>query len=177
MIESYRKVNNKDNTLLRILDNKHELLLQNGIYMNSRINELTNLMDECDVDEKSNGESPNNQTLNLEITRERLRTLGEMCAGIIHEINQPLSGIRLSLESSLRHHEQPKPDLQLMKKNLLIVKGLTDRIDQIVNRVRHFSHQSDSSVESLVDLNSALNNSCDVLEQQLKTHDINLNIL
>ncbi|MGB0453901.1 MAG: ATP-binding protein [Bacteriovoracaceae bacterium] len=88
------------------------------------------------------------------IQSSKLATLGEMAAGIAHEINNPLAIIQGSASLLTRHKDNPTKVLETSDK----LKKSVKRIGKIVNGLRKFSRnssldevlQQDHSVTSLV---------------------------
>ena len=61
--------------------------------------------------------------LDFDLQSDRLRSLGELSASILHEINQPLTGIRMSSELALRLIEKnPADKLENLNNNLKKLK-------------------------------------------------------
>jgi signal transduction histidine kinase len=96
----------------------------------------------------------------------RLAALGEMSAGIAHEVNNPLAIISGSIQQIeriiKRGDSNPELLLNLSSKTL----GSIDRVSKIINGLRHFSQQSDSNprvVTSLKDIIEDTNNFCSEL--------------
>ena len=103
-----------------------------------------------------------NQTTKL-VHTSRLAALGEMSAGIAHEVNNPLaiiSGSIQQIERIIRRGENsPEKILDLSTKTL----GSIERVTKIINGLRHFSQQSDSNprvVTGLRDIIEDTNNFC-----------------
>jgi two-component system C4-dicarboxylate transport sensor histidine kinase DctB len=74
----------------------------------------------------------------------RLATLGQVAAGVAHEINQPVAAIRTFAENAskfLSRGSIEKADL-----NLNEIVSLTDRTAQIVSELRSFARRRTSSV-------------------------------
>jgi two-component system sensor kinase FixL len=83
-----------------------------------------------------------------QLTRlDRLSTLGEMMAGVAHEINQPLTAISTYAQSSLRFMdpENPKPDR--LREALTKLSDQARRAGAVVERVRKLTRQEDSANE------------------------------
>ena len=89
------------------------------------------------------------------ITRaEQLASLGALSATLAHEMTQPLTAIRLSIENSLA-------DLQAGNYPNDAMEGLKDGLDEvshaasIIDRLRHFARQSSEKAVSQVNLKEA----------------------
>jgi two-component system C4-dicarboxylate transport sensor histidine kinase DctB len=77
----------------------------------------------------------------------RLAVLGQISAGVAHEINQPVAAIRGHVDNAavlLR-----RGDAAAVERSLGSVAALTDRIGLITNELRLFSRKSDAAPETL----------------------------
>jgi PAS domain S-box-containing protein len=85
---------------------------------------------------------------------EQLASLGALSAILAHEMTQPLTAIRLSIENSLA-------DLQAGNYPNDVLEGLKDGLDEvshaasIIDRLRHFARQSSEKTVSQVNLKEA----------------------
>jgi len=70
----------------------------------------------------------------------RLATLGQITAGVAHEINQPLAALRSYAENAGRYLE--RGDVATANGNLATVVALTDRIGSITQALRGFARRS-----------------------------------
>ena len=86
---------------------------------------------------------------------DRLNTLGEMAAGIAHEINQPLTAISMYAQSSLRFLHKPKPQLHRLEVALEKLSQQAHRAGAVIERMQEMTrpHQSHQEV---VDANQLL---------------------
>ncbi len=75
---------------------------------------------------------------------DRLNTLGEMAAGIAHEINQPLTAISMYAQSSLRFLQRTQPDLQRLEDALDKLSQQAHRAGAVIERMQEMTqpHQS-----------------------------------
>ena len=69
----------------------------------------------------------------------RLATLGQISAGVSHEINQPVAALRVFAENGERLIEAGKTDLAAS--NFREITGLADRIGKITGELRRFSRR------------------------------------
>jgi len=101
------------------------------------------------------------------ILAERLSSLGELTAGVAHELRNPLAGIKINTQILLR-----KKDLPEMEKRLLdsTQEGI-EKIQKIVDDMLHFakpkaSHFKDTSINEVVEKSLA------ILQTKLKKGNI-----
>jgi two-component system C4-dicarboxylate transport sensor histidine kinase DctB len=71
----------------------------------------------------------------------RLATLGQITAGVGHEIRQPVSAIRILAETGVRLGERGAHDEA--RENFARITALTDRIGTITDELRRFSRRGD----------------------------------
>jgi two-component system sensor kinase FixL len=81
----------------------------------------------------------------------RLSTLGEMAAGIAHEINQPLAAIATSAQACTRLLESGKRPEKVLEATRLITEQAL-RAGEVIRSLREFAKRHDSDRET-VDLN------------------------
>jgi len=74
----------------------------------------------------------------------KLATLGQITAGVAHELNQPLATIRLLAENGT-HLLPPQP----ARDNLSRIVAMTDRIATITQRLRSFSRKATGTVQAV----------------------------
>lgn len=99
----------------------------------------------------------------------KLASIGELAAGVVHELNQPLMVIRGYTQTLLRH---PGDDPALVKSLKLIEKN-TGRMTNIINHLRIFSRQSESEFKP-VDLNRIIDDAFLMVGEQLRLHNIQI---
>jgi C4-dicarboxylate-specific signal transduction histidine kinase len=102
----------------------------------------------------------------------RLKSLGEMAAGIAHEINQPLAVIRLGAEGikhSMQHHMPDAFEIEVADDMIAQV----DRASQIINNMRAFSRQK--STEKLwISTHTPLNTALSFFREEFRLSGIEL---
>lgn len=106
-----------------------------------------------------------NQTTKL-VHTSRLAALGEMSAGIAHEVNNPLAIISGSIQQIERlvKRGEANPDMILTLSSKTL--GSIDRVSKIINGLRHFSQQSDNNprvVTTMKEIIEDTNNFCSEL--------------
>jgi PAS domain S-box-containing protein len=112
-----------------------------------------------------------------QIHADRLTTLGEMAAGIAHEINQPLNIISMVLDRILFEIAKPEMvDVEFLKiKSDKIFENIT-RIRDIIDHVKAFSSSRDDYMLAAFNVNSSIVNATSMILEQFKHHGINLNL-
>ena len=74
----------------------------------------------------------------------KLSALGQMSAGISHELNQPLMAIRSFAENGLQFMERDKPEKAT--ENLVRISDLARRMGRIIKNLRAFARQETESL-------------------------------
>jgi len=105
----------------------------------------------------------------------RLAELGEMAAGISHELNQPLTGIRNFSKNALYMLENNIGNPEEIKNNLRRVSEQVDRASKIINKMREFTRRTELNFTKL-DLNSIIRESVDFLMPQMRLADVKVSV-
>jgi len=100
---------------------------------------------------------------------ERLATLGQLAAGVAHEINNPLGAILMYSHLSLEEMETEDP----RRKNLEKVVGEATRCKNIVRGLLDFARQSEPKVEE-ADANGILKRTLSLLRNQALFQNIKI---
>jgi PAS domain S-box-containing protein len=102
----------------------------------------------------------------------KMKTLGEMSAGIAHELTQPLNAIKIG-NDFLRRMIQDGRRLgnQEIERVAASVTGQVQRASDIINRLREFGRKPDFKKEP-VDLNTVINHVVQIVGQQLILNNI-----
>jgi PAS domain S-box-containing protein len=106
----------------------------------------------------------------------KMTTLGEMAAGIAHEINQPLNVIQVCADFFLKMLKRGEPinDEDLKTMAIDIVANV-ERAAGVIKHVRDFSRQSEV-VRTKVNINDPIQDVFKVLGHQLKVHEIEVEL-
>lgn len=103
---------------------------------------------------------------------ERLSGIGELAAGIAHEINQPLNTIAFSLDNlfdALKTHHTDVDYIQ--KKADKIFEGIL-RMRNIIDHVRTFSRDQENYLPMSFDVSQSISNALSLVSEQYKKQGI-----
>jgi len=130
--------------------------------------ETNNANSENDVANKLKKANKALKTMNAHLMQTgKMASLGQLSAGIAHELKQPLTGIIGFVDDALEEVERGSPAIS----SLNIVKAEAERMHKIINGIRKFSRVSGTEKEP-IDLNVVINDALLLLRKQLTTHNI-----
>ena len=102
------------------------------------------------------------------IQTERLAGIGELAAGMAHEINQPLNTIAFGLDNLFDALKTQHPDKSyIKKKGDKIFEGIM-RMRNIIDHVRTFSRDQDNFVPVGFDVTESIRNARSLVSEQYK---------
>ncbi|NLX18903.1 MAG: GHKL domain-containing protein [Desulfobulbus sp.] len=105
----------------------------------------------------------------------RLASLGEMAAGIGHELTQPLNAILLFARNCLKALEMPGDHTEMLRENLHIIIDRVNKASSIIATMRSFGRKVEEE-KSPVDLNGIIRKILQFLESQLRLSEIALDL-
>jgi PAS domain S-box-containing protein len=110
------------------------------------------------------------------IQASKMNTLGQMAAGIAHEINQPLNVIQVCADYFLKTIQKGERISDEEVKTLAAdISGNVQRAAGIIKHMRDFSRQSES-VRSRVNLNDPIRDIFKVMQHQIEIHNIEIEL-
>jgi len=112
----------------------------------------------------------------LLIQKSKLESMGELSAGIAHEINQPLGGISMGLDNILFKMSLGEITDHYLTSKLEALFHDIDRIRQIINHVRVFSRDQQSGLVETFQLNEVIKSAVSLVNNQYANHNIDLQL-
>ncbi len=107
----------------------------------------------------------------------KLASLGEMAAGIAHEINNPLTVISATSEELQDLVAEQQFDHAYAGKLAHRIEATSDRIAKIVRGLRDFSRDGSDAPFASVDLSKVIQNTLALCNERFKKHGIPLRII
>lgn len=110
------------------------------------------------------------------IQASKMTTLGEMSAGIAHELNQPLNAIKMGNEfiDMMIEKKEKIPEKSLLQ----IVKEVSSQVDRavdIIDRLRDFGRKADFTKEK-ININIPVQGVLNIIEKQLRLQNIDIQL-
>jgi signal transduction histidine kinase/CheY-like chemotaxis protein len=87
---------------------------------------------------------------------ERIQAVGQMAAGVVHDINNALSVILARAEFMSAQFESPQPDLEVLRSDLETIIKTCLQGAETVKRVQNYTRARQDDEPSIVDLNAAV---------------------
>lgn len=105
----------------------------------------------------------------------RLASLGEMAAGVGHELTQPLNAILLFARNCLKALDTPGDHSEMLRENLQIIIDRVNKASSIIATMRSFGRKNEEE-QAPVDLNAIISKILRFLESQLRLSEITLDL-
>ncbi len=105
----------------------------------------------------------------------KLATLGEMAAGLAHEVNQPLLVLHMSIVNLKRRIDENSFSVDYLQTKLDRISSQIQRVTTLVNHMRVFGRETSWKEESFQPAN-AIDGALILLKQQLEKESVGLNL-
>ena len=124
-----------------------------------------------EIAERERVESVLRQAQDNLVHAEKLAALGQMAAGLLHEVRQPLAAIRSYADNALVLYDRGRT--REVRENLSSIAALTERIDQIMQHLRVFARKASGRFEP-VSVRTAINGSTELMAHRFRRERITL---
>ena len=105
----------------------------------------------------------------------KLTFLGEMAAGIAHELHQPLAAIELHAETLSLEIPEATPGREKVLARVAKIAGLVERADAVIRRVRAFSRR-DIAPAAPFDPLSAIDDALAIIERRVQAGQVRIRL-
>lgn len=106
----------------------------------------------------------------------RLATMGEMAAGVAHEINQPLTAITTYARACERHLEKAEPDLADVREAVREINAEGLRAGDVIRRLRKLVRVDAPDERANVDVNDLMQELTSLLQSDARAHAAQLQL-
>jgi len=129
----------------------------------------SNLQLQTEVAERQRAEQSLKETMAELIHTAKMAALGQMSAGITHELNQPLAALRTLSANTVAFFERGNVDQA--KANLGVIAQLADKMGRITSQLKKFAHKSAPQMQPVL-LDTAITDVLFLLGQGKRTQGV-----
>lgn len=146
-----------------------------GIVRNNRNEPQYIIVSAKDITLKKHLEKELREQQAMAVSRDRVRALGELAVGLVHELSQPLASLKLTTEMAMKNIQNDASKEKIVA-NLKAMNDQQDTVSQIVDNIRNFAYQTEDDSMRSVDLNQSLRNAINLSDYELKKRNIDLQL-
>lgn len=110
------------------------------------------------------------------VQKSKLESLGELAAGIAHEVNQPLGVLSLAFENLQSRIINGETDFAYLLQKFTSIDENIQRIRNIIEQVKTFSRDEPPLMMQKVYINNCIHNVLKLVGQQYRNHGIKLEL-
>jgi two-component system sensor kinase FixL len=156
---------------VRSLDGEDRFITWRSVTLRDVDGEATGVMlSGEDITDQRRAESEAHKALERMNSVSRLATMGEMAAGISHELNQPLAAIANYAQACVRMLRMPAADIPEISGALEQISGQALRAGEIIRRIRSLVRNEDVRRERQ-DINELIREVHGLLATDARVHD------
>jgi len=156
---------------VRSSDGEDRFITWRGVALRDSNNFVTGVMlSGEDITDQRRAENEAHRALERMNSVARLATMGEMAAGISHELNQPLAAIANYAQACVRFLRMPAPDLPEISGALEQIAGQALRAGEIIRRIRSLVRNEDVRRETQ-NINELIREVHGLLASDARVHD------
>ncbi|MHC4559816.1 MAG: PAS domain S-box protein [Planctomycetota bacterium] len=112
-----------------------------------------------------------NTTLRDKAGHMKLASVGQLAAGVAHEVNNPLAGILVYIKLLLKKYKQNKLQTEETEKQLEKIGKETERCSRIIKNLLDFSRQTEVTLRP-VDINKVIEATLEIIGHQISLDNI-----
>ncbi|WP_114394173.1 sensor histidine kinase [Oleisolibacter albus] len=128
---------------------------------------------QTEVVERLRAEADLHRTQDGLVQAAKLAALGQLSAGVAHEVNQPLAALRTLSDNAAVFLQRGQVDRAAG--NLSMISDLTERIARITGQLRNFARRSDNQPEP-VDLAHCIAATATLLQERFRREAVDLQV-
>jgi len=122
-----------------------------------------------DIKERKKAE----EALHIVERASRLASLGTLAAGIAHEVNQPLTALKLRVDGMLYWSEHDPESLeQELIEGLHDISEQSERIGNIIKHMRELTYQGKAVEPVSIEVNEVIKKAISLIKKQLYVHNV-----
>lgn len=154
------------------LEERAKQTLETTVERRTRDLSVANARLRQEVEERAAAEAELRRVQDELVQAGKLSALGEMSAGISHELNQPLAAIQTLADNAGLLLERDQPDM--VRGNITKISQMADRAGRIIRNLRAFARKEDETITD-VDLVQVVNDAISLSEPKLSRQEVTLN--
>ena len=124
-----------------------------------------------EIEERRRSEKSRQNLQDELIQANKLATLGQIAAGVAHEINQPIAAIRTHADTAGLYLDAEDP--ASARRSIVSIAGLTERVGAITDELRAFSRKTRSATVA-VGVDAAIDGALLLVGARMRERDVTL---